>query len=131
MSESCSLTSVTPNLMVRDVAATIDFYSRVLGFEAEVTVPEAAPFDWAMMRRDDVVMMFQERSSLVGEYPLLTDFQPGGGLTLFIKVSDVEALFRAVDGKAEVCTPLHDTFYGTREFAVIDCNGFILTFAGS
>lgn len=129
MTDPCSLTSVTPNLMVADVAATLDFYRRVLGFEAVMTVPDAAPFHWAMLRRDGVILMIQERANLTAEYPLLAERQPGGGLTLFLKVSDVAALFRAVEGQADICAPLHDTFYGTREFALVDCNGFILTFA--
>lgn len=129
MADTLLLESATPNLMVADVAATIDFYRSVLGFEAEMTVPEAGPFDWAMVRREGVTLMFQERTNLVEEYPTLRDRQPGGGLTLFVRVSDVEALFHAVEGKAEICTPLHESFYGTREFALVDCNGFVLTFA--
>ena len=34
----------------------------------------------------------------------------------------------SVDGKAEIVEDLHDTFYGMREFAIRDCNGFWITF---
>jgi uncharacterized glyoxalase superfamily protein PhnB len=33
-----------------------------------------------------------------------------------------------IDGKADIVEDLHDTFYGTREFTVRDCNGFWITF---
>ena len=39
-----SFASVTPNLVVRDVAKSTAFYRDVLGFEIKQTVPDAEPF---------------------------------------------------------------------------------------
>ncbi|GEO80114.1 VOC family protein [Pararhodospirillum oryzae] len=124
-----SLEGVTANLMVDDVARTVSYYRDVLGFEPLVTVPETVPLQWALLKRDDVALMFQESHSLIAQYPVLKDRVPGGGLSLFITVRDVEGLFASVLGKAEILEEPHDTFYGMREFAMLDCNGLVLTFA--
>jgi len=36
-------TSVTPNLIVRDLAKSLAFYRDVLGFTISMSVPDAAP----------------------------------------------------------------------------------------
>ena len=60
---------LTPNIMVEHVNSTVDFYKNVLGFELLTTVPEQGTFDWAMMKRDTVEIMFQSRTSLSGDLP--------------------------------------------------------------
>ena len=35
---------LTPNLVVRDVAASMEFYKAVLGFKPAITVPEQPPY---------------------------------------------------------------------------------------
>ena len=58
------LKKLTPNLMVEDVEQTLRFYGEVLGFEVITTVPEQPPFGFAIVRRDEVELMFQSRPSL-------------------------------------------------------------------
>jgi len=53
------LKSLTPNLMVNDVEETIEYYTDILGFTLLMTVPETGKLDWAMVKRNDVVIMFQ------------------------------------------------------------------------
>ena len=48
------LTDVTPNLIVSDIDRSTAFYRDVLGFSVVTTVPDAAPFVFAWMKRDDV-----------------------------------------------------------------------------
>ena len=120
---------LTPNMMVENVAETVAFYRDVLGFTLEMTVPEAPPYTWALMRRGDVEVMFQERASLAEDMPLFKGLSIGGALTLYFDVQGVERLFDAVCKRVQIVRDLHTTFYGTREFAIQDCNGFVLTFA--
>ncbi|MBC8492174.1 MAG: VOC family protein [Chloroflexi bacterium] len=123
------LKKMTPNLMVEDVNRTIEFYRDVLGFELLVTVPEEGQFDWAMMRRDDVEIMFQARSSLGGEVPALANVPIGGSLTFYTEVTGLMELYERLKGQVEIVQDLHTTFYGTQEFAFGDCNGYILGFS--
>lgn len=120
---------LTPNMMVDNVDETVDFYRNVLGFDLVMTVPENGPFDWALMKRGTVEVMFQTRASLTEALPLFKERPLGGALTFYIDMRGVEALYEQVRSQVTVVQDLQTTFYGTREFAIEDCNGFILTFA--
>ncbi len=130
-----ALKKLTPNLMVEDVNRTVEFYRDVLGFEVQVTVPDggpaAGPLDWAMLTRGGVTLMFQSRASLAGEIPALADTPIGGAVTFYTEVEGVEALHAQLGGRVEIVQPLHDTFYGTREFCFRDCNGYLISFSES
>ena len=115
--------------MVEDVNSTIAFYKDVLNFELLATVPETGQFNWAMMRRDNVEIMFQARASITEEFPVLKDRVIGGSLTFYIEVEDIQALYTRLQDHVTIVQEMHTTFYGTREFAIQDCNGFVLSFA--
>jgi lactoylglutathione lyase len=123
------LKKLTPNIMVEDVNNTIEFYQKLLGFEVLVTVPEEGQCAWAMLKRDAVEMMFQSRTSLGEEIPALHQKEIGGSLTFYIEVEDVEGLYEHLKGSVTIVQDMHKTFYGAQEFAIQDCNGFILAFA--
>jgi lactoylglutathione lyase len=123
------LKSLTPNLMVPDVNQTIDFYREHLGFELNMSVPETGRFDWASIKAGDVEIMLQAESSLAGEIPALKDADIGGSLTLFIQMEGIQALYERVKGRVTIVQEMHTTFYGTREFAIQDLNGYMLAFA--
>lgn len=121
---------VTPNLMVKDVQQTVAFYHQHLGFNTLTTVPEQAPFSFALVQAGEVQLMFQEEHSLKEEYPVLNTTQPGPGLTLYIKVQDVQQLYGQLKDRVKVLKTPHKMFYGATEFAIQDNNGFVLTFSG-
>ena len=121
--------SLTPNLMVTDMAKTIDYYRDVLGFELMMSAPEEAPFDWAMMKSGEVSIMFQTQKSLSEELSVFKELAPGGSLTFYVDMIDATALYKRIKGKADLVKEPFDTFYGTREFIIRDCNGYLLVFA--
>jgi uncharacterized glyoxalase superfamily protein PhnB len=123
------LKKMTPNLMVEYVNRTIEFYTNVLGFELLMTVPEEGQFDWAMMKRDNVEIMFQARSSLGGDLPHLADVPIGGSLTFYTEVTGLKQLYEQLKGQVKIVQDWHATFYGTQEFAFRDCNGYIIAFS--
>jgi len=118
-----------PNLMVKDVGKTVDFYKNVLGFNVLDTVPEKEPFVFAIVNAEKVLISFQEEKSIKEEYPQLEKHPQGGCFTLYIHVSDVNGLYEKVKGKATIAKEMHKTFYGSTDFAIEDCNGYVLTFA--
>jgi uncharacterized glyoxalase superfamily protein PhnB len=120
---------LTPNLMVEDVSQTITFYQDTLGFTLLATVPDSGPFDWAMLKRGEVTLMFQAKASLSDEIPALAGREIGGSLSFYIDVTDVKSLYEELQPKVRLAQPLHTTFYGREEFAIIDLNGYILAFA--
>ena len=123
------LNKMTPNLMVEDVNRTVEFYREVLGFQVLGTVPEKGRFDWAAMKRDNVELMLQARSSLAGDLPELADAALGGTLTFNPHDSRLKGLSAQLEGHVEIVQDWHTTFYGTQEFAFRDCNGYIIAFS--
>ena len=125
-----SLNSLTPNLMVNDVEETIEYYTDILGFTLLMTVPETGKLDWAMVKRNDVVIMFQTKKSLSSGLPRLAGEKPGGGLTFYIKVDRITELHEELlNNEVEIISDLESTFYNTIEFSIVDVNGYILTFS--
>ncbi|MDR1386636.1 MAG: VOC family protein [Propionibacteriaceae bacterium] len=124
------ISSITANLMVESVTATLDFYENALGFARMVTVPDGADgIQFAIVGRDDQLLMFQERQNLGQEYPTLATDQVRPGITLFIKVDDLAGFYAEVKDKVRILADVHTTFYGAKEFAVADNNGYVLTMA--
>ena len=115
--------------MVKDVNKTVDFYKNVLGFNVLATVPESGNYVFAIVSSGAVLISFQEEKSIKEEYSQLNKFAEGGGLTLYIHVTDVNGLYEKVKGKATIAKETHKTFYGSTDFAIEDCNGYILTFS--
>ena len=133
--ENITFGALTPNLMVNDARKSLSFYNNILGFNTLMTVPPEPKsndtINWAMVQKDDAVLMLHFKNNLIEEYPQLNNPKIASGLTLFIKVNDVESLYKSVKGKATIVKKLSDTFYGTKEFAITDADGYILTFAQS
>jgi len=123
------LQSLIPNLMVKDVNKTLDFYTNVLGFELIQTVPEKGTFDWGFVKSGNVKLMIQKETSIKSEYKELKNYKNGGALTFYIQVENLQKWHEAIKDKTNVIKPMHKTFYGANEFAIIDINGFILTFS--
>ncbi len=119
----------TPNLMVKSVNKTVEFYTKILGFNLIDSVPEVGDWVFAIVQSDSVMFMFQEEKSLKEEYPQLARFPQGGGLTFYIHVNDIYALYEKLKGKVTIAKDMHKTFYGSTDFAIEDCNGYILTFS--
>jgi uncharacterized glyoxalase superfamily protein PhnB len=124
-----TFTGITPNLVVRDLAASLGFYRDVLGFAVSQTVPPAPPFVFAWLERDGVPLFLNAREGVADDLPDLAARAPGGTVTLFVAVDDVDGLHAQVAGHAPVVMPLKTQFYGMREFAVTDPDGHVLIFA--
>lgn len=121
---------ITPNIMVENVKETLDFYKDYLGFEVVLTVPEQGEtLDFAIVRKDEISIMFESKTSLSKEYPTLEINEIKPSFTLFIVVSNVEDLYNHLKDKVKIAKELHQTFYGKLEFAIFDNNNNILTIA--
>lgn len=48
--------------------------------------------------------------------------------TLYMDVTDVAGLYAAVKDSAPIAWPLQTMPYGSTEFAITDCNGYLLAF---
>ena len=124
---------VTPNLIVDDIDRSLAFYRDLLGFQVVTSVPDAAPFVFVWLRRDDVSVFLNAKAGLMEEdVPELAGRPIGGTNTLFMNIeadspeAGVDRLFHDISGRVKVVMPLKTQFYGLREFGVEDPDGYIL-----
>lgn len=121
--------SLSPNLFVKDIRATLDFYQQ-LGFTLTMSVPGETRDEpqWAMVTNGKVTFMFQTFKSLSDALPPVSRNE-GGALLFYIKVDGIRGFFENIKDKVNVIHGLQKTFYGATEFAITDNNNFVLTFA--
>lgn len=124
-------TKLTPNLVVRDVQAAVTFYQSVLGFQPGMTVPDAPPYIFASVTNGSgVEIFFNDQKAVAEDYPKLAQDPIGGSLTLFLECEGIEDVLKAVEkSRARIVMPLKTQFYGIREFAFVDPQGWTITMA--
>ena len=120
--------SLSPNIFVKDINETIDFYKQ-LGFQLVMSVPEdGSPLVWAMVMKGNVNFMFQTFASLGDDLPAVNR-KDGGSLLFYIKLKNILSFFEEIKNKVTVIKGLEKTFYGATEFSILDNNNYLLTFA--
>jgi catechol 2,3-dioxygenase-like lactoylglutathione lyase family enzyme len=123
------LKKLTPNLVVADVDRSVAFYRDLLGFAVNSTVPEASPYVFAIVKSGGVEIYLNAPGPAHEEYPAFKGRPIGGTLTLFIDVDDIRGAYAELKGRVEVVMPLEKKWYGVTEFAFLDPDGYIITFA--
>jgi uncharacterized glyoxalase superfamily protein PhnB len=110
---------IVPMLSVADVQATVDWYLSI-GFELTNKFEHDGIVNWAYLHFGQGQLMLN-----AGGKPA-TD--SGRDTSLYIYVGNTDKLHAKIKDRVEVVEDLHDSFYGMREFAIRDINGFRLTF---
>lgn len=103
-------------LKCRNLAETAHFYAGKLGFAVEDGAEGTCT-----VSRGDARIIFTEGDLWKGP--------PGCTGTFYFYPTDVDAYFASVKNAVRVLWPLQKMPYGTREFGIEDCNGYILAFA--
>lgn len=120
---------LTPNLIVRSVEGSLKFYREVLGLDAGMTVPEQAPYVFASVTNGTVEIFFNDQKVVAAEYPTLAA-SIGASLTLYLEVDSLEAVLERVQkAGAKISMPVTNQFYGMKEFAFEDQDGYTITIA--
>lgn len=129
--KSMNFHKVTPNLIVADMEKSLKFYRDILGFTVSKTVPDKAPFYFAWMKRGDAdIFLNQQAPPQPGQPDVLAGRQIGGTLTMYIAMDGIDELLKTVEGHGvKIAIPLHKEFYGMKEFAVFDPDGYLIIFA--
>jgi len=92
-------------------------------------VPGAPPHNFAILRRDEVVLFLQQLSGY--QKPDVYSQREGGVWSAYIQTAGVRALYDSLKGRADVTLVhrLHHQPYGQTEFEIRDPNGYVLVFA--
>lgn len=123
-----SIRKLTPNLFVDAIEPCIAFWRDRLGFQAVAEVPEGDKLGFAILSNGAVELMYQTWASLEKDVPGLCPKANGSSTGLFIEVSDLDAVERALEGIDHVF-PRRRTFYGMDEIGVREPGGHAVIFA--
>ena len=127
-----TFSKLTPNLLVADVERSLAFYTNVLGFERGFTVPEQSPFVFGSVVSGAIEIFFNERETAAKEYPTFAGKPLGISGTIFIELQGsggIEPLHDRLKEAASIVMPLVKQWYGIKEFAIADPDGYVITFA--
>lgn len=113
------LRDLTPILWTKDLKATTDYYTEVLGFKLDDLNEELG---WAHVSKHEVQIMF----SLPNEHVPFEEPKFTGSLYIF--VNGVDSMWEEVKDHVKVCYPIEDANYGMREFGIFDNNGYLIQF---
>jgi len=111
---------VVPRLPTRDLARTVDFYTTFLGFHVENLWPKQAP-TFVILDRDGLSVQFY--------VPESAEHSATGEAVLSFEVDNALAMHRFLDGRLTVEWGPEVYWYGRREFAVRDANGYLIIFS--
>jgi uncharacterized glyoxalase superfamily protein PhnB len=121
------LNKLSPVLVVDAIEPCLAFWTDRLGFARTVEVPEGDRLGFVILVKDGIEVMYQSRDSVRKDIPSLAD-SPAGGTNLYIEVTDVAAVERAVKG-LEIVVPRRKTFYGADEIGVREPGGNAVIFS--
>ena len=124
-----SFKKLTPNLVVANVERSLAFYVDTLGFTRGMTVPEQSPFVFASVTNGSVEIFLNDAATAIKEYPSFAGKPIGATATMFIEMEGIDAFHDAVKPKVKITMPIVTQFYGMREFAIEDPDGYLITFA--
>lgn len=118
---------LTPVLYVEAIEPVLPFWEERLGFTRTAEVMEGDVLGFVILEHGPVQLMYQTRTSVLGDAPELAD-TPMQGTLLFVEVGDIDAVEEALDGIDHVL-PRRTTFYGATEVIVREPGGNVVTFA--
>lgn len=116
MGEATRFWSTVPVLSVADLGRAMAFYEERLGFRARV------PADgYAILQRNDVEIHMEH----------VPNHDPRAACGFRVRLEGIEPLYETCTaaGIVHPRAPLSATPWGTREFAVTDPDGYLITFA--
>lgn len=116
------LKNISPMLTTEKIDETIEFYTKILGFECSAFDQK---FGWASFKRDNVTIMFGVPNAHV-EFD-----KPSFTGSLYMYTDDVDSEWESVNKKVSICYPLETFSYGMREFGFFDNNGYLLKYGQS
>ncbi|MBC8144290.1 MAG: VOC family protein [bacterium] len=122
MSDRATILAVHPVIPVRDVKASMDFYAK-LGFEVSFVDTSSPTLMYVGIERDgvEIHLQWQADDHFRGE---------GNGNSYRFFVDNVDALYHKFAAQSVLSDrgKLRDTPWLTREFALFDLDGNVLTF---
>jgi uncharacterized glyoxalase superfamily protein PhnB len=122
---SAAAPTLYPTLRYRNAPAAIEFLKAAFGFQERVVYPnpDGTIAHAELIYGTGMVMLGSEKDDMYKD-----NMRPGSS-SIYVAVDDTDAHYaRAKAAAAQIITELHDTDYGSREYAARDLEGNIWSF---
>jgi uncharacterized glyoxalase superfamily protein PhnB len=119
---------ITPVLIVDAIEPVLPTWVDALGFQKVAEVPHGKALGFVMLVKDGRPVMLQTRASVQDDSKSVANVIGAKGVALYINVDSLAAAQKACAGMKNVLEE-RETFYGAREFGVVDASGQVLMFA--
>ena len=119
---------ITPLLFAEEIEPCIQFWTKKIGFQKTIEVPEGNKIGFVMLEKNGLELMYQSFASVDKDNSVIGAAVRQGPSFLYIEVADIDAALAAIKG-AEIVMPMRMTFYESKEFGVKDPVGHYLIFA--
>src|SRR5262245_11860852 len=116
-----AIKQAVPLLRVENVAWTIEWYHRTLGFAGD-PFPAAPPYEFAILRHGPAEIMIRRGSPPVRTAPMAYDWD----VYLRLEGSRFRELFAQLSERGLVTRRLERMFYGLAEFEITDPDGYVI-----
>jgi uncharacterized glyoxalase superfamily protein PhnB len=134
------ISKLTPNFAVANIRQTVQFYRENLGFELVMAVPvtqdgveqqlaDGKEYVYAMMKKDNIELMFQQLDSFSEDVILAGKIPVGASVSFYMEGKGIESFYAEMKSRNIKISELKLTWYGIKEFYLKDNNGYILGFA--
>jgi uncharacterized glyoxalase superfamily protein PhnB len=113
---------ISPNLSVKDIRDTLDFYIKKLGFMPGMTFPNPDNPVYADVSKDGMTFMFTPSSGGKGKM--------GAGVNLYLQIDgDIDGYYTdLIKRGVAIAEDIKNEPFGIRDFTVEDPDGYRLTF---
>ena len=114
-----------PFFMVKNMEASLDFYTQKLGFTIQNDWSPHGKIEWCWLKRDAIAIMLQEPRDK--RHWLYTTEQPGKGISICFQCADALALYHEFKAKG---VAIKEPFVGNNLWVVAfdDVDGYPLDF---
>ena len=108
---------IRPMLYTKQMDASIQFYTDVLGFTC---LEHNTEWGWACLQKDAIeIMLAIPNEHIPFDKPLFTG-------SLYIDVLNVDECWEQLKDKVHICYPIENFEWGMREFAFYDNNVYLI-----
>lgn len=108
-----------PMLATENIDETLEFYTRLLGFECQGKYPEENPCWISLCSGKTEIAFSLPNDHTEFEKPILTG-------SIYLHVENIDEIWEKLKDKVEIVYGPENFDYGMREFGIRDCNGYIL-----
>ncbi|GFE59405.1 VOC family protein [Geobacter sp. AOG1] len=122
---------ISIQLAVADLGTTEAFYAGILELPVERALTSRGAPEHLMLRQDGLELIFVDEEAVGRAHPVLAErlaeYPKGVGMTLHIRVNEIEDIFDAVmEEDITILYPLEEKPYGMKELWCFDPDGYLL-----